>query len=341
MSLEQDPLTNRPDTDTQIPHSGVHGNEFPVTEFDNTSLEDVVDQGMLTTPTSAEALPSTWVERQPDRKGFTKKQKLIAGISGAALALGIGAGLKSMNNSDEQVAPVGPVATAASGETATPTAEATKTPEIIAPAGKFSPEALAELTPAQLTERFTIKADTIKTPDQYLAAFMERYNAQDNAGHTIADYGSYANSGKGVYEAAMVEKYANSISLGMFDNTGIGNGTISYFANKYSLMSLLGRGGEYKVTDAEVKDSAEFTVRPDGFDIKVTITSRDTLRIKDIAGDTDGTNPTKNESILTINNVHADNKGNLYPTEYKETQTVITPQHIENPTEAQPIVPDK
>jgi len=335
MSLEQDPLTNRPDTDTQIPHSGVHGNEFPVTEFDNTSLEDAVDQGMLTTPTSAEALPSTWVERQPDKKGFTKKQKLIAGISGAALALGIGAGLKSMNNSDEQVAPVGPVATAPA------TAEATKTPEIIAPAGKFSPEALAELTPAQLTERFTIKADTIKTPEQYLAAFMERFNAQDNAGHTIADYGSYAAAGKGVFGAAMAEKYADPISMGMLNKIGIGEGIISYFASKYNLMSIAGRGGEYKVTIAEVKDSAKFTVRANGFDVKVTITTRDTLRLKDIAGNTDGTNPAKDESVLTLNNVQANDKGNLYPSYSNETKTVTTPQHIENPSDAPAIVPAK
>lgn len=232
-------------------------------------------------------------------------------------------------------------ATAASGETATPTAEATKTPEIIAPAGKFSPEALAELTPAQLTERFTIKADTIKTPEQYLAALIERLDAQINAGHTIADYGSYAAAGKGVFEAAMVEKYADPISMGMFNKTGIGYDPISFFANKYMIMSTLSRGGEYRATTAEVKDSAKFTVRANGFDVKVTITTRDTLRVKDIMGDIDGTNPVKDESILTLNNVQADDKGNLYPSYFNETMTVTTPEHIENPSDAPAIVPAK
>lgn len=275
---------------------------------------------------TAGALSRTWVRR-----------------CGAALATAAVAAV--LVSCASGAAPAGPVATApataASGETATPTAEATKTPEIIAPVGKFSPEALAELTPAQLTERFTIKADTIRTPDQYLAALIERLDAQLNAGHTIADYGSYAAAGKGVFGAAMVEKYADPISMGMFNKTGIGNGTISFFAGKYDLMSILGRGGEYRVTTAEVKDSAKFTVRANGFDVEVTITTRDTLRIKDIAGDTDGTNPTKDESILTINNVQADDKGNLYPSYFNETQTVTTPQRIENPSVAPGIVPAK
>ena len=340
MSPEKDPQANPNETSIQIPHSGVHGDEFPVKEFDNTTLAEAVDQGKLTTPTGVDFLITP-----PEKKGFSKKQKLIAGISGAALALGIGAGLKSMNNSDEQVAPVGPVATApataAASETATQTTEATKTPEIIAPAGKFSPEALAELTPAQLTERFTIKADTVKAPSQYLAAFMERLDAQINAGHTIADYGSYANSGKGVFEAAMVEKYANPTSMGMFNKTGFGNDTISYFANKYNIMSILGRGSEYRATDVEVKDSAKFTVRPNAFDIEVTITTSDNLRVKDQMGDISGTNPMKDESILTIYNVHADDNGNMYPSSFNETKTVTTPEHIENPSNTPAIVPAK
>lgn len=94
---------------------------------------------------STETAPST-----VEKKGFSTKQKIIAGISGTALALGIGAGLKSMNNNDgEQITPVSPAATAP--VTPSPTESPTTSPETTSnyPASILQSEQFKALTPEQ------------------------------------------------------------------------------------------------------------------------------------------------------------------------------------------------
>lgn len=177
MSLENNPQNN---IETKINHSGNATEamrETPVNDFDNTTLQEAVDQNLIGTPKTTEAIgswaPST--ETMPstvEKKGFTKKQKLIAGISGAALALGIGAGLKSMGSSDEQIAPVGPVATAEMTPSATVTPEATATPpETVAPV--INAEIAANV---ELNKNSPIEVFNKRPRDERLAFVWDRYN---------------------------------------------------------------------------------------------------------------------------------------------------------------------
>lgn len=77
MSHDQLPET------TNVPHSGVGGREKPVTTFDNTSLQQAHDQGLLVTPDSPKGL---------EKPGFFQRhKKKIAGIAVANTLLGTAA----------------------------------------------------------------------------------------------------------------------------------------------------------------------------------------------------------------------------------------------------------
>jgi hypothetical protein len=75
----------------QIPHSGVHHDETPVQEFDNTSLQDAHEQGLLVTPES----PAGLIERT---SRYSKKQKFGAAVAVAVVGTGAFLGIKTMTN---------------------------------------------------------------------------------------------------------------------------------------------------------------------------------------------------------------------------------------------------
>lgn len=179
MSLENNPQN---DIETKINHSGNAPEamrEVPENDFDNTSLREAVDQGLITVPETTEAVGS-WAPRTEtmpstiEKKGFSKKQKLIAGFAGLSLAAVGFIGAKSMNKSDEQVAPVGPVATAPA---------VAKTEQAIPPSGEVAPN----VTTAEGLAAFI---DTYKTSGTTFEAvaksFVDKNSAWLNTGLTIA-----------------------------------------------------------------------------------------------------------------------------------------------------------
>jgi hypothetical protein len=66
-------------TGEQVPHSGIHHDEAPVREFDNTSLHQAVEQGLIVTPNS----PAELVK---ERKGSWKKPVAAVALLGAVAA---------------------------------------------------------------------------------------------------------------------------------------------------------------------------------------------------------------------------------------------------------------
>lgn len=118
MSPENKPENN---VGTQIPHSGRHGDEFPVREFDRTSLQEATDSGKITIPENTRSLQSTgeipvvtkpvetWTQRQPgERKEVKKNQKGLkyagVGLAGVAL-LGAGFAVAQLGGGGAEVEP--------------------------------------------------------------------------------------------------------------------------------------------------------------------------------------------------------------------------------------------
>lgn len=91
---ESTPNDTSGSVEEQIPHSGVYGYEKPVTEFDNTTLHEAHEQGLLETPENPSHLiePQTPVNPNKKRK-LTRKQRITIGVAGAALGSIVPVGL--------------------------------------------------------------------------------------------------------------------------------------------------------------------------------------------------------------------------------------------------------
>lgn len=151
------PTSGNTSAGEQIPHSGVGGYEQPVNDFDNTSLQDAVDQGLLETPESPAPLVSPSAETKPSRRRLTVKEKLGLGLAGLGL-VGGGAYLATHGGDSDERSPERPVATATGnpGETptTTPSSEVEPTAE---PSDPYAETSWREtLTPDQviLTEKY-------------------------------------------------------------------------------------------------------------------------------------------------------------------------------------------
>jgi hypothetical protein len=139
--------TNHPDqpVSEQIPHSGIHHDEHPVDEFDNTPLPEAVERGLVNpTPNTPAGLEPT----DPTEKKSHKKLVIggAAFLAGAAVIAGSVIGIKAAGDAPKNTAPApDPKATSQTPE-ATPTPSST--PE--QPLTVQSLEIPANLTPEQL-----------------------------------------------------------------------------------------------------------------------------------------------------------------------------------------------
>lgn len=148
------PNLHRGVTPEQIPHSGKHGNEFPVREFDNTSLIEASDRGLIATPESASEIFSDSLKsdaqliqeerellEQEERNGSmrssesdnpfarflrTKAGKITAGIAGVAVVAGAAGAAVGFTNGNSQNSPTKPQTTS---EPVTPNTAKPVTPE--------------------------------------------------------------------------------------------------------------------------------------------------------------------------------------------------------------------
>lgn len=99
---EYDPSNNQP-VGEKIPHSGVHGFEKPVREFDKTPMADAIDQGRLKTeaPDTPAALHPT---HEKEKKKLSTAAKMSIGglVFGLLPAVGAGAWtMKKMNDVED------------------------------------------------------------------------------------------------------------------------------------------------------------------------------------------------------------------------------------------------
>lgn len=144
----------------KIPHSGnlppEQGQDLPVQEFDNTSLQEAVDRGLLPTPDSPAPLATTTIETtQPSQL----RRKLAAAVAliavGAGSALGISK-LTSGNDHDPTTLNNQPVATA----TVEPTPEPTPTESVDTPTETpETPVTPVEQEPTVITDEYIATVD--------------------------------------------------------------------------------------------------------------------------------------------------------------------------------------
>lgn len=189
---EQEPNNDRSITTENIPHSGKHGYESPVHDFDNTSLHDAHEQGLLVTPEHPGALT-------PDTKKGGLKMKLGMGLAaiglvGTAGFVGKMVGGNSESNSAEKPqtepsvsAPVAP------GEASDPTTS----PEVNSEQDKYGIsttdyttfEDVATAYVAKIDEYLASSSDTFDQPgdSQYLDALLP-VDRQSNS-----EFSTYAN----------------------------------------------------------------------------------------------------------------------------------------------------
>jgi hypothetical protein len=101
---EFNPNNNPGSVEEQIPHSGVHGYEKPVTEFGSTTLHEAHEQGLLETPENPSPLIETPINPNKKRK-LTRKQRITIGVTAAALGSTVPFGLAMALNGGENTPP--------------------------------------------------------------------------------------------------------------------------------------------------------------------------------------------------------------------------------------------
>lgn len=108
---ENDPLNGAVEQEAQVPHSGVHFDERPVDEFDNTTLQEASEQGLIgPVPETIDPLVVTSEPTTPPKN--TGRAKLYVGAGAGALALVAGA-FFATHSGGEKTANQKPAATAA------------------------------------------------------------------------------------------------------------------------------------------------------------------------------------------------------------------------------------
>ena len=164
--------SNQPEraTSEQIPHSGIHHDEHPVDEFDNTPLPEAVERGLVNpTPDSPAGLEPV------DSTEKKSHKKLVIGgaafLAGAALVAGSVIGLKTVGDAPKNAAP------APDPKATSQTPEATQAPTVNA-------------------EVLTVKSLEIpagETPEQLGIAFVQdRFSKWEMAGANDAGLAALA-----------------------------------------------------------------------------------------------------------------------------------------------------
>ena len=171
---------NQPEhiTSEQIPHSGVHHDEHPVDEFDNTPLPEAVERGLVnpTPDTPAELAPTDPTDKK------SRKKLVIGGVAflaGAAVIAGSVIGVKAAGDAPKNAAPApDPKATSQTPE-ATPTAAV----EAIDPRQFDMP---LNATPEELGQKYAELSTATYAGDLTPAVYEAFIN--DNSGITSQEY---------------------------------------------------------------------------------------------------------------------------------------------------------
>ncbi len=175
--------SNQPEhvTSEQIPHSGIHHDERPVDEFDNTPLPEAVERGLVNpTPDTPAQLKRPEQDDPAEKKSH---KKLIIGgtafLAGAALIAGSVIGIKAASDAPKNAVPrPDPKATSQTPE-ASPTAAA----EAIDPHQFDMP---LNATPEELGKKYAELSTATFAGDLTPAVYEAFIN--DNTGITSQEY---------------------------------------------------------------------------------------------------------------------------------------------------------
>lgn len=157
--------SNQPEhiTSEQIPHSGIHHDEYPVNEFDNTPLPEAVERGLV------KPMPDTLagLEQIESTEKKSHKKLIIGGaafLAGAAVIAGSVIGIKAAGDAPNNTPP------APDPKATSQTPEATPTPSS---------------TPEQQLTVQSLEIPAGETPEQLGVAFVQdRFSKWEMAGAT-------------------------------------------------------------------------------------------------------------------------------------------------------------
>jgi len=226
MSSEENPNLR-----TKINHSGnapVENREIPVNEFDNTSLQEAVDQKLITTPDTTEAAqdwtPNVFPVNGIEKKPLSLKKKLLAGIAGVALlAGGIGIGVGATNNNQAT-----PVAEAPADPTVEPApTEAPQSPEVVSPEEfAFTSETMEQTVSIEAMESMGL-TEFANLPYADRAAYMIANTPES------AQVASMSLEDNMVYDVANTPDIITSVFMGQIDTVAYGTGDADVRAKYY------------------------------------------------------------------------------------------------------------
>lgn len=217
-----DPKASPVSTGTQIPHSGVHGFELPVRDFDKTPLGKAVERGWVQIPDSPAPL-GDHLEKAPGWR--PRRWQVITAISATAAALAAGFAVANNDRGDRPITTivdVEPTATQPTPDNPPVDTSAPEAPEVQPTQDNhLSPEVLAELSRDELIEAGQVSAADAPTANDLPQAISDRLAAIAQAG-TLTDQEYLAHSfnvtreNKAAYASAMVERYSRPFMEGLF-----------------------------------------------------------------------------------------------------------------------------
>lgn len=211
----------------KIPHSGVHGFEKPVTEFDKTTLRDAHAQGLIKTPETPASL-----HQAQEKKDFPTWARYMIGSVAASIVLGGGAVAYQMKRANDFVEDLNksidqPVATSTEGPVGVdlpPTTE--KTPEY-----HFTMEPVT-LTDAEVA---TLKAGDGEKSHKILDAklipkIQEAVDQIRKNGGMLSglDLSALTASNKAVLDLAQINELSSSDEIQICDTTPNVDGSINF-----------------------------------------------------------------------------------------------------------------
>lgn len=253
-----------------------------------------------TTPTSPEvdahaqavAAEQTEVKTGPSHRNDDEKRggnKVLKWGAAGATVLAVGGGVAAEATNTIDVIPNWP----ANVQPGDPNTNPDNGPDGI-DSGKIvielSPESIADKTPEQLTEEFSIPAVDAEgnpvTPEAYLAEFTENYEGALNAGITSGEISEFATAEEGQkqegYEDKMAAKYDQATGSALFtdgaDQGGLKNNHWSNLTVAETAVVVspdeVKKFGNFAENVELVEDSIEVTTPPtsaeSGFDVTFT-----------------------------------------------------------------------
>lgn len=245
------------------------------------------------------------------RKAIVGARALTAVVAAGGLVFGLSACGPNAEKTEPRAdastsAPADPTAGQSAEHSASPSQ-----PEVVAPPAELSMDAIRDLTPAELTERFQIKADSVSTPEEYVEAYIARQNAFYKVGCTKEDWEQNSQDPNVTFPDVMMNRYFAPIATGL-------NGFVGDDHNNRAVLTrcdVMFTGGmnDYSYNVELVPGSVTSEQNSDGsFNVTFDSHSWDNYaEVKKSLGDIKGTDSDNQTVRFTFMNVHPNSDGAL------------------------------